>query len=72
MNTRHKHKDDHNIYYKSKKLHCVALETKGTIACFSCPYEDCVCTAPATRRESKENNEILYNVGIAINTGGRY
>lgn len=71
-NTKTSHKGDTNIYYKSKKLHCVALETKGTKACYTCPYPDCICTAPCTKRESAENNDILYSVGIAVNTGGKY
>lgn len=71
MGTKSIYKGDPNIYYKSKKIHCVAIETKGIKACFTCPYPDCICTAPCTSVESNENNAVLYSIGVAKNTGGK-
>ena len=57
-------------YDKYKKAHCSLLEEQGTKACFNCPLDDCKCTAPMTQRESKENLDILYYLGVNNRTGG--
>lgn len=38
---------------------CSLLNTKGPDACFSCPCDDCYCTARAQTCETKYNSSII-------------